>query len=197
MADVTRTFLAVTVPGAIAPRLERLQARLEHDTRQGHWSAPRPWHLTLAFLGDVPHADLLSVCRAAEEVAAAHPRFALKLQGVGAFPDPAHPRVVWAGVAGPGLDALGTIQAALAQALASLGYPGDHRAFHPHVTLGRLKPRRGSSLDMTGILSQFTSWSTGPFPVEEVVTFSSTLTPSGPEYAPLGRGRLARKIQGQ
>jgi 2'-5' RNA ligase len=109
--------------------------------------------------------------------------------------------VVWAGVAGPGLDALRTLQAALAQALASLGYPGDQRAYNPHVTLGRFKPRHGRgrapSLDLTGILSQFTSWSAGPFPVEEVVTFSSNLTPDGPEYAPLGRGRLARKVAGE
>ncbi len=51
MPDTTRTFLALALPSAISPKLERLQARLEQDIRQGRLSTPRPWHITLAFLG--------------------------------------------------------------------------------------------------------------------------------------------------
>jgi RNA 2',3'-cyclic 3'-phosphodiesterase len=193
MPDTTRTFLALALPSAISPKLERLQARLEQDIRQGRLSTPRPWHITLAFLGDVPHADLLAVCRTAEEVAAQHPRLMLKLQGVGAFPDPVRPRVIWAGVAGPGLDALGEMQSDLAKALASLGFPGDHRPYHAHLTLGRLNSRRGANSDISRVLGRFASWSAGPITFNEVVVFSSTLSPDGPEYAPLGRCRLAGK----
>jgi 2'-5' RNA ligase len=193
MPDTTRTFLALALPGAISPKLERLQANLEQGIRQGRLSTPRPWHITLAFLGDVPHEDLLAVCLAAEDVAALHPRLTLKLQGVGAFPDAARPRVVWAGVAGPDLDALRELQADLAKSLARLGFPGDHRPYHPHLTLGRLNPRRGTSSEISRVLTRFASWSAGPITFTEVVVFSSTLSPDGPEYAPLGRARLVGK----
>ena len=53
--------------------------------------------MTLAFLGDVAELDLNRVCQAVAAAAAPFPRFDLRLEGVGAFPEPARPRVIWAG----------------------------------------------------------------------------------------------------
>lgn len=198
MPDTTRTFLAVAVPEALEPRVARLRARLEAEVPEGRWGATRPWHVTLAFLGDVPHADLNAVCLAAEETSARFERFELTLHGVGAFPDASRPRVVWAGVDGPGLDTLRQLQLELVAALAAPGYRPEAQPFRPHVTLGRLRSGRDRTRDLTGTLSQFRGWSAGPFRVDEVVTFASTTTPEGPAYVPLGRARLAaRKAHGR
>ena len=87
MSDTIRTFLAIAVPDNLAPKLAWLQSRLAHDARQGQWTVAKPWHLTLTFLGDVSHTDVLAVCQTAADVASKQPRFALKIQGAGAFPD--------------------------------------------------------------------------------------------------------------
>jgi 2'-5' RNA ligase len=197
MPDTTRTFLAVAVPEALEPRVARLRTRLEAEVPEGRWGATRPWHATLAFLGDVPHADLNAVCLAAEETSGRFERFELTLHGVGVFPDMRRPRVVWVGVDGPGLDTLRQLQLELVAALSALGYRPEAQPFRPHVTLGRLRSGRDLTRDLTAQLSQFSGWSAGPFWLDEVVTFASTTTSEGPVYVPLGRARLAeRKAHG-
>jgi 2'-5' RNA ligase len=190
MPDRTRTFIAVAVPDALGARLARLQAQLEAEVPEVRWVQTQPFHITLAFLGDVDVSDLAAVCRAAEDVAAAFPPLDLKLEGLGAFPSASKPRVVWAGVTGAGVEPLLALQEGLAQAAARLKYPTEARAFHPHVTLGRLRPGRGSGRDLTRPLNQFHTWRAGPFTVAEIVTFSSTTIDGRPAYTPLGHASL-------
>jgi 2'-5' RNA ligase len=198
MPDTTRTFLAVAVPEALSPRIERLRAKLAEHAPDGRWETPRPFHITLAFLGDVPHADLNTVCRATTEIAAGFGRFELSLTGPGAFPDATNPRVVWLGVGGPGLDVLMSLQSALAEAMSRLNYSPDNHGFRPHMTLGRLKPARWRQRehDLSAPFERFRGWNAGPFRVDAVVAFASTLGDHGPVYAPLVRAALAREQRG-
>lgn len=205
MPDTTRTFIAAVVPDALAPRLRRLQRELAVEVPDAHWADTPPFHLTLAFLGDVPHADLNALCLAVAEAAAASAPLELTLTGPGAFPDPARPRVLWAGVGGPGLETLGQLQAAVAAAAKRSGYPADSQPFHPHVTLARMRTGRGrgrrggpaSAPDLTAVLQRWRGWKAGPFRVGEVVVFSSDLTPEGPVHAVLARGPLrGRAVDG-
>lgn len=196
MPDTTRTFIALALPEALWPRMGRLQSSLSAEIPEARWSVTPPYHVTLVFLGDVPHADLAEVCRAAAEASAPFPPFDLALKGVGAFPNPARPRVFWAGVTGPGLETLRALQSALAKATAALGYPGDTRPFHPHLTIGLRKAgkgARGAPRDVTGPLGRRDSWSAGPFRVGEAVVFGSTVTSEGPAYARLGRAPLTSR----
>jgi 2'-5' RNA ligase len=196
MSDTTRTFIAVAVPATLEARLAHLQSRLASLAPEARWTTARPWHVTLAFLGDVPHSELTAVCRAAAETASQFAPFELVLQGVGAFPDEQRPRVVWAGVSGAGVEALLRVQTDLSVALATLNYPAESHPFRPHVTLGRLSPRRGRSRDLSGPLRGLRDWAAGPFRVEEVVTFASSTTDGGLAYTPLARAHLpARKTE--
>jgi 2'-5' RNA ligase len=190
MPDTTRTFVAVAVPSTLGPRLTRLQEQLAAEAPEGRWAVPSPFHITLAFLGDVGHSDLNAVCLAVAGAASAQEPFELGLEGVGAFPNPARPRAVWAGVVGTGLEALNDLQAAVAGAVARLDYPTDPRPFHAHVTLGRFGPGRRPVRDLTAVLGRYRAWRAGPFAVAEAVAFGSTLTRDGPVYAPLARAPL-------
>lgn len=200
MSETTRTFIAVEVPEAVAGRLRRLQQQLAGEVPGVRWVDTPPFHVTLAFLGDVAHADLNGVCRAVAEAAAAHAPLELTLEGLGAFPDATRPRVVWAGVSGAGVEELAALQAAVAEAVAREHYPTDGKPFHPHVTLGRLKPGRGRpptpARPLAHVLSHYRAWRAGPFRVTEAVAFASTPGPDGPSYAPLARGRLAGRKPG-
>ena len=191
MPDTTRTFLGIGISPLLAPKLERMQGLLEHLAPGVRWIAARPFHITLAFLGEVAHPDLNAVCKIADNTAGRFAPFDLQLEALGAFPNPAKARVIWAGVGALGLDFLFALQADLYQGLATIDQATDHSPFRPHVTLGRLKPRKGSETDMTAPLSRYKGWNTPTFKVNEIVTFGSTLGPDGSVYSTLGRARLS------
>jgi len=209
MPSTTRTFLAVAVPEALAPRLARLRSRLATAAPGARWAVTPPDHITLAFLGEVDVTDLNALCRAAAGAASAFPRFDLRLRGLGAFPGIERPRVVWAGVNGPGLETLRALQAALARGAADLGYPAEVASFHPHVTLGRFPPARRRKTangkgaaggpdpdpadqggDLAAAIKHHQTWHAGPFAVTEVVAYASPSPGQSGPYAPLGRARL-------
>lgn len=193
MAQTTRTFIAVPAPDAIGERLEKLQHRLGPKLPAIRWNEAKPFHLTLAFLGDVPYVDLNAICEAVARAARTVRRFELELAGLGVFPNPAKPRVLWAGLTGPGLESLTALREAVVDAVAETGHRPEDNRFSPHVTLGRLKPGGGKSLgsELAAILEAHREWSGGSFTVGEAVAYSSTLTPEGPAYAALARGPLA------
>ncbi len=189
MANTTRTFIAVEVPKGPSDQLGRLQRSLGPEAPNVRWVAPEHFHITLAFLGDVPHNDIAPLCRAVGDAVAPFDRFELRLEGLGAFPSPQKPRVIWVGAIGPGADALVKLQRAVADAVNAAGHPPDER-FHPHVTIGRPKPGRGKPTDLAPMMPRYQTWSPGSLRVVEVVTFSSTQTAEGPIYAPLARAKL-------
>lgn len=191
MASTARTFIALPVPEIQRARLGRLQSLIAPDLPGARWSEPNQFHLTLGFLGDVFDTDLAALCRAVAAASSPFGPFLLNLQGLGAFPDAEHPRAVWVGVNGPGLDTLLALQVAVAGAVTDLGYPPDDR-FHPHVTLGRLRSgkKHGEPPDLTGQINHFRQWSAGNFEVATVVAYASTLTPEGPSYMSLATAPL-------
>ena len=192
MPRTTRTFIALPLPGAIRSKLEGLRRSLAPKIEGARWVESDNLHLTLAFLGDVADADLNAVCVAVAESVRGRPRFDLAVRGLGAFPDPLRPRVLWAGLAGE-LDALASLQKAVFDAAIAVDYrPADER-FHPHITLARLKTGRGPNADLRPILERHEGWNTGGFVADTVVTYASTMTPDGPAYAPLGRAHLAAR----
>lgn len=185
----TRTFVAVAVPEALNAKLTRLQSLLAPELPAVRWAVVKPFHLTLAFLGDVDDSELNQVCRTVEEVAADFPPFDLRIESLGVFPSATQPRVIWVGLSGPGMAVLQDARAKLASSLTAAGYPCDDE-FNPHITLGRIKRKRDEPVDLTRSLNHFRTWSAGSFNVSELVTFASTLTSEGPDYAPLARASL-------
>lgn len=197
MPRTTRTFIALPVPAPAGEKLLRLQARLAPELPSVRWTTTLPFHMTLAFLGDVPDTDLNSVCQA---VAGASEPFApleLSLLGLGAFPAPARPRVLWAGLSTGEMSRLAELRQAVVKAVTRAGYRPDDQRFTPHVTLGRLRgDRRGPPPpDLTDIVAAHQAWAGGTFKAGEVVTYASTLGPHGPAYAPLARGPLRGRGQ--
>jgi 2'-5' RNA ligase len=199
MPQTTRTFVAIEVPESSGQKLVRLQKELGPLIPHCRWTAAQPFHVTLAFLGDVKDRDLNDVCKAVEAGAVlgtesgAFDAFEVKLHGLGAFPSPAKARVVWAGMTSPNMKPLLDLQQSIVRALARAGYRPDDERFHPHVTLGRIKSDRSRPSDLTAVIERFRGWAGGSFVVREVITFASTLGPLGPAYAPLGRAFVGPK----
>ncbi|MEJ7809377.1 MAG: RNA 2',3'-cyclic phosphodiesterase [Gemmatimonadaceae bacterium] len=107
-------------------------------------AAEHALHLTLAFLGEWPEPMAGDFAQALRAACAERYPFWMRLEGIGAFPNPRAPRIVWIGVhAGA---ELASLHAEVESACAAVGYKPERRTFRPHVTLARLKAERAASV---------------------------------------------------
>lgn len=190
MARTTRTFIAVPLSESSTKKVARLQANLSNSGTGIRWVEPKTLHLTLAFLGDVPDTDLHAICNKVKEHVGLLRGFSLDIVGLGTFPEPSKPRVLWAGLQGD-LDALKALHRAVIDGATDAGYRPEDERFEPHITLGRIRQGRGPSpVDLTGVVNRHRLWQAGSLDCAAVVTYSSSLTPDGPIYDVLGTARL-------
>jgi len=104
------------------------------------WVQPGGIHLTLKFLGQTPIGQIGAIDEALRLAYAGIPCFSCSAGELGCFPDPRRPRVVWVGVQ-ERTGALSRLQSVTEDACVGLGFRRERRAFHAHLTLGRLRDR--------------------------------------------------------
>jgi 2'-5' RNA ligase len=178
--DAVRAFIALDLPEparrAAAEVSRALRALPRADAVR--WVRPELLHVTLRFLGDVETQRLgpLVECVGAE-LAEVSP-FALELGGVQVFP-PRRPRVVALHLHPE--ETLGALAAAVERGAVTAGFPAEERPFRAHLTLGRVRGRRGPHTAGVG------SPPPAPWDVAETVLFRSRLGSDGPRYTPLER----------
>jgi 2'-5' RNA ligase len=143
------------------------------------WARPENLHLTLKFLGNVATARLPELTERLAAATSPQPSFVMRVAGVGAFPSVARPRVLWVGCTAPALPALA---AAVDAACGHAGFPADDRAFHPHVTLGRVRGFRKGSLSF---LAADGARAFGSSAVSAITVFASRLGSGGARYTSL------------
>lgn len=174
-AKLLRTFVAVSSP--CPAELARTLKELGNLGSAVRACTPRGLHCTLRFLGDTSPetAERLgpALAHAVDDV----PAFSAELIGMGAFPAPERPNVIWAGLTAAPLTTLFERIDAVAT---DLGYAVDRLPFKPHVTLARVKQRPPARL--AELLQQHAQTRWGSFDVTHVELFQSTLTPTGPRY---------------
>lgn len=144
-----RTFIALELSEpAKAGILSVIQAFRLRGVRAS-WARSSTIHLTLRFLGDLEEPDLRRVAATVADVAITVAPFTMWTKGLGAFPSPRRPRVLWAGI--EAADELYELQSAIETALAELGFDRERRRFHPHITLGRI---RDDAPDLAALLAE-------------------------------------------
>jgi len=133
-----RMFVAVVPPEEVVEHLDEFLApRREHGAFR--WSSSDQLHVTLAFMDEVPERSLDALVEGLERGAARRRPFAARVAGGGAFPDPSHAKVVYAGL-DLTLDARSELDRLATGARAAAGRAGvavDGQRFRPHVTLAR------------------------------------------------------------
>jgi 2'-5' RNA ligase len=183
-----RCFVAVLLPEPVRARLAAAAAELRRTAGAVSWVRPENLHLTLRFLGSVEEAALGAIREALDEAGRATAPFALTLGGLGVFPTLRAPRVVWAGVR-DGAASLARLHGALETALARRGVPSEGRAFHAHVTLGRVRDVRGGAA-LGAALAGRPPEPLGEVGVEALHLMRSELDPRGARYSVLARAAL-------
>jgi 2'-5' RNA ligase len=138
--EVMRLFVAIVLPPAVAAELAAQAAPLRSAWPGLRWASPDAWHLTLAFLGEVPEEVLPGLAERLKRAAGRHPAQDLAVRGGGAFPGAARARVVWAGIEADRA-ALRKLAASVAAGARRAGAPppDEGRRYRPHVTLARLR----------------------------------------------------------
>ncbi|MDA2933010.1 RNA 2',3'-cyclic phosphodiesterase [Acidobacteria bacterium AH-259-D05] len=183
-----RAFIAVTVPESILGRCQEISDRLRELNLNGRFVKTQSMHLTLKFLGNIEEEKLLPIKEVLQETAREVAPFSLEIRQLGVFPHLGNPRVVWIGV--QPIDALNQLQGKIQERLKLLGFPGENREFHSHLTLLRLKSRRNLSSLIQYVQGEGAGEEAGPLRVEEVHLYQSILKPDGAEYRKLVTVRL-------
>ncbi|MFI5690230.1 RNA 2',3'-cyclic phosphodiesterase [Kribbella sp. NPDC051586] len=134
-----RLFVAVVPPPEVVEDLsEFVEPRREHPDDDLRWAAEQHWHITLAFLGDVPDWKTEELEERLEAAAQRQKPFELQLTGAGAFPGVPEARVLYAGVRDDS-EALKHLSMTTRAAANRAGVTVEGRKFTPHVTLARLR----------------------------------------------------------
>ncbi|MBW2355847.1 MAG: RNA 2',3'-cyclic phosphodiesterase [Deltaproteobacteria bacterium] len=189
MSDaVLRTFVAVPLPAPVRAALGDLSARIRTGGLRGRWVPPENLHLTLAFLGDTETRAVAPIRAALTRAAAGCQAFDLTPAGLGVFPGPRRPRVLWVGLQG-GLEALGALAEAVGSALAAIGFPLPRRGAVGHLTLARAKEVFDPEA-LAAVFQRHGGFAGPPFHVHRIVLYRSQLGAGPARYSPLAEAAL-------
>lgn len=167
---MTRMFVAAYPPPEAIEHLD-----LFLDPRRGavdyRWTLPVQWHLTLAFLADVPERAQDELIERLGRAAAKRGAMTASIVGGGAFPAPDRAKVLWVGIEVDEPAALKALSAGCRAAAAKAGCPPSGERFRPHLTLARLG-RPTSAAKWVRLLDTYC----GPeWPLDEVTLVASHL----------------------
>lgn len=188
MSRRLRTFLALDIPDEVRNVVATVQERLAHTGTTMRAVHPASLHLTVRFIGDWEENRLAELCAAVSRATAGVAPFAVRFAGLGAFPNPARPRVIFLDCQGDPPDAFARLHQAVEAELEGLGLPRDSRGFRPHLTLARVKGPPSS--DLPEVLGRFADFEAGEGWAEDLGVYLSELTSRGPIHTRAGTAVL-------
>lgn len=186
MSKPIRAFIALKIDAP--PLLRKVISRLSRIDRSIKSCDVKSLHVTLKFLGDTSLDAIPALAACVAEVAQPIEPFAVRLCGLGAFPNAERPTVVWTGLdqAEPLLKLVDQLESCLSP----LGFPTEHRDFRPHLTLARVKSRPSAGLFQ--LLKDHTETDFGVVALDAIEVLQSELRPEGPRYTVVARSEFER-----
>jgi 2'-5' RNA ligase len=187
-----RLFVAISIPEPVRNEIIRVQQELQPLVSRdvARWARSDQFHLTLRFLGDVPADGVESLKQSVGAVCRNARSLSLRAEGVGFFPNPRSPRVIWVGIndrEGRLVDLQKQIETAVGQFSPE---PGE-KNFKGHATLGRLKnPKPADIRDLAARAQSLEKRLFGEWTGQEIEIIRSELSPVGARYTSLEAFRL-------
>ena len=170
-----RTFVAIEISNKeVLDAIEKFQSQINIKAKAVE---PRNLHFTLQFLGEISDDVAGSIIDSLRKIKFSN--FKVNLRGVGAFPKPKYPRVVWIGTDNQGGRRLIELSKEVGKKLEPIGFSQD-KPFKPHITIFRIKKKIG---DITEELDKQKELNFGIQEVTSIKLKKSELTPSGPIYS--------------
>lgn len=178
-----RLFIGVPIQSAnVAGMVENWKSHAQLNRNVISWTKPENWHVTLFFLGDTPVLRIGLLQNLLDEAFNSVQLFETGLSGLGLFPNPDNPKVLWIGLKDirpliPARNNLGSL-------LQQNGFDFDNKPLKPHLTIGRIR-KIGNLQVLNSLLNDFRNFEFAKVHLDKVTLFESLLTPSGSVYKPL------------
>ena len=172
-----RTFVAIEISDeSVINSIKKFQTNININAKPVD---SKNLHFTLQFLGEIKEDVLQEIIQALQTIEFSS--FNVNLKGVGAFPKPKFPRVIWIGTDEDGGNLLIQLSKKVQKVLEPLGFFSD-KPFKPHITVFRIKKKVG---DITKELNDQKMIDFGIQQVTSLKFKKSELTSSGPIYSDL------------
>ncbi|NMB41334.1 MAG: RNA 2',3'-cyclic phosphodiesterase [Firmicutes bacterium] len=182
-----RAFLAINLDHKIREELTEIQKELKGKIKGIRRVAPRLLHITIKFLGKINEEQVALMKAPLRKLASRTSSFKISLAGLGAFPSPARPRVIWIGIS-DGRKALVDLAKEIEKIYEDLQFKDatariNNKKYRPHLTIGRKK--------RSEIFEAEPSVFTEPWEcktklnIDSIYLMKSVLRPTGPLYTPL------------
>ncbi len=177
-----RLFLAIPFHEVFRQEITSILELLSRKLSGVKWVEPHQVHLTLHFFGSTSPDKIERIDGVMKQVASLYQPFEASLDKVGGFPDLRRPNVIWLGIQEKTGQLLALYQA-VCKELQQLGFETEHRPFHPHVTLGRVKKHGG---DLGTVLEKISfKLPTAEKILNHFVLYQSHTLPEGARYEAL------------
>lgn len=182
-----RLFAGLACPAFDA--LDQVQGALREAALPMRPVPSRNFHITLRFLGSTASSRIDGLKTALNNSVSGRTAFRLSLAGLGAFPEPARARILWAGFRPA--PALQELFETFDRELAQQGFEADREsAYIPHVTIARTV--RGRICDLSNLIARYeTALKADTLCVRELHLYRSDNGPEGVVYRPLHSARLS------
>jgi RNA 2',3'-cyclic 3'-phosphodiesterase len=173
-----RGFIAVDVLNVAIVKLQNdILSAAGWNPRDVKLVEPHNFHFTVIFLGEISDQDVERI----KEMLAGFlfESFTITYAGIGAFPNPAHARVVWVGLDSGGAQKLTALANDIIAKMSELGFKAD-KPFSAHLTLLRA---RGRPVSTSYLSSKYQGRTFGSDQIDKVHLKKTELRSSGPVYS--------------
>jgi 2'-5' RNA ligase len=172
-----RTFVAVEITNQdILNSIINIQSELKIKAKP---VSIKNIHFTMQFIGEVSDESSQKIQDELKSIE--FESFEVSIIGIGAFPKPSFPRVIWVGTDEKGGKKLSELALEISKKLSNLGFKND-KPFKPHITIFRVKNKIEN---ISNELKQYESYSFGIQKVVDIKFKKSVLTSDGPIYSDL------------
>ena len=174
---VMRTFVAIEISNDdVKKSIKDFQNNLKINAKP---VSLEQLHFTLQFLGEISEQQAQKVIESLKKIEFSE--FAISLKGIGVFPKPKFPRVIWVGTDEKGGKNLIELAKKVETVLKPLGLVSD-KPFKPHITIFRIKKK---IVDITEDLNKQRVTDFGMQKISSIKLKKSELTSEGPIYSDL------------
>ncbi len=185
-----RCFIAIDIPENIKDAIAGFIEKYGLNLKGIRWIPAENVHLTLKFLGDIKEDLIPEIQKRLALICTRIDVFNINIRGAGAFPNLKYPNVLWIGI--DESEGLRRLYEDIEESMSDLGFEKEDRKFSPHLTIGRVKDRKGIE-PVIKRLYTFKDTFFGSIEVKEVLLMRSVLKPSGAEYSKIAGFKLKNK----
>jgi 2'-5' RNA ligase len=185
--ETKRLFVGIFPPAHVVASLKTAVADLVEGipVRAVRWIPTSQVHLTLDFLGSIEITRILAIASSLKGACVGQRQCKVRVAGLGCFPNPSQPRIIWAGLAGD-LRPLQNLKESIDARFLACGCVCEDRPFHPHLTVGRVRDSNPTGRgQVSAALAKEKDRAFGEWQVERIDLVQSVLSAKGTAYETL------------